>query len=224
MGNRTGGAAGGEGAGVAYRRLPVAERRRQLLVAALDLFSHRSPEDVSIDDIAVAAGASRALVYRYFPGGKQQIYETALGSAADQLLACFAEPRADTPMVRLSRVLDRYLAFVAEHDAGFSALLRGGSATSTSRATAVIDEVRRGAAAEMFAHLEVPDPGLRLRMTVRSWIAAVEAVSLIWLDEGRRPPAEELRGWLIDQFVAVVASAAAGDEETAAVVARLLEP
>ena len=60
------------------RRLPVAERRRQLLRAALDLFSHRSPEQVSIDDIAVAAGASRPLVYRYFPGGKQQIYEAAL--------------------------------------------------------------------------------------------------------------------------------------------------
>ncbi len=207
----------------AYRRLPVAERRRQLLVAALDLFSHRSPETVSVDDIAVAAGASRPLVYRYFPGGRQQIYEAALGSAAEQLLACFVEPPTGTPAGRLSAVLDRYLAFVAEHDAGFSALVRGGCVTETSRTTAIIDEVRRGATEQVFRHLGVTAPGLRLRMAVRSWIAAVEAVSLIWLDEGRRPPARELRGWLVNQFVAVITAAGADDPDTAAVAARLLD-
>src|SRR5436305_732256 len=58
------------------RRLSVAERRDELIAAALDLFSHRSPEDVSIDDVAEAAGASRALVYHYF-GGKQELYVAA---------------------------------------------------------------------------------------------------------------------------------------------------
>lgn len=213
----------GEGNGAAYRRrLPVAERRRQLLGAALELFSHRSPEQVSIDDIAVAAGASRPLVYRYFPGGKQQIYEAALRSAADELLTCFTEPPSGTPTQRLGNVLDRYLAFVAGHDAGFSALVRGGAVTETSRTTAIIDEVRRGAAEQVFAHLEVPEPGLRLRMAVRSWIAAVEAVSLIWLDEGRRPPAAELRAWLVDHFVTALVSAATTDPQTAGVVEALL--
>jgi AcrR family transcriptional regulator len=213
---------GTSAAGGAYRRLPVQERRRELLEAALDLFSHRSPEEVSIDDIAVAAGASRPLVYRYFPGGRQQIYEAALRSAAERLLECFVEPRDGTPVDRLGHVLDRYLAFVAEHDAGFSALVRGGCVTETSRTTAIIDEVRRGAAEQVFAHLGTPAPGLRLRMAVRSWIAAVEAVSLIWLDEGRHPPAGELRRWLVDQFLAVITTAAATDPQTAEVVARVL--
>lgn len=52
----------------AYRRLSVEERRSQLLEAALSLFAHRVPEDVSLDDVAEAAGVSRPLVYRYFPG------------------------------------------------------------------------------------------------------------------------------------------------------------
>ncbi|MGW7008855.1 TetR/AcrR family transcriptional regulator [Streptomyces sp. NPDC054933] len=211
----------GRGTGT-YRRLPVAERRRQLLVAALDLFSHRAPEQVSIDDIAAAAGASRPLVYRYFPGGRQQIYEAALRSAAEQLVGCFAEPPVGTPTQRLSNALDRYLAFVAEHDAGFSALVRGGCVTETSRTTAIIDEVRRGAAEQVFFHLGVPEPGLMLRMAVRSWIAAVETVSLIWLDEGRQPPAAELRGWLVDQFVAVLAATAAGDPPSAAILSEFL--
>lgn len=78
----------------AYRRLSVEERRAQLLDAALSLFAHRAPEEVSLDGVAEAAGVSRPLVYRYFPGGKQQLYEAALRSAADLLEQCFAEPQA----------------------------------------------------------------------------------------------------------------------------------
>ena len=58
-------------------------------------------------------------------------------------------------------------------------------------------------------------------MAVRSWIAGVEAVSLIWLDEGRCPPAQQLRGWLVGQFIAVVTAAGDDDPQTAAVAARL---
>jgi len=45
-----------------------------------------------------------------------------------------------------------------------------------------------------------------------------EAASLIWLDEGKQPPADELRDWLVDQFVAVLSVTAARDEQTAALL------
>ncbi|MEU0918040.1 TetR family transcriptional regulator [Streptomyces sp. CS090A] len=212
----------------AYRRLSVEERRAQLLVAALGLFAHRAPDEVSLDEVAVAAGVSRPLVYRYFPGGRQQLYEAALGSAADELKLCFTEPPVGPPTERVARVLDRYLRFVDEHDTGFSALLRGGSVVETSRTTTIVDGVRRAAAEEILSHLGrigsagERGAGPRLRMMVRSWIAAVEAASLIWLDEGKQPPAAELRGWLVDHLIALLAATAATDEETAAVVRDLL--
>ncbi|WP_460069441.1 TetR/AcrR family transcriptional regulator [Streptomyces sp. YKOK-I1] len=202
----------------AYRRLSVEERRSQLLDAALTLFAHRLPEEVSLDDVAEAAGVSRPLVYRYFPGGKQQLYEAALRSAAEELQHCFDEPRSGPLLPRLARALDRYLGFVARHDAGFSALLQGGSVVETSRTTAIVDGVRRSAAEHIHSHLGVTDPGPRLRMTVRMWITAVEAASLIWLDEGKEPPAEELRDWLMEQFVAVLTVTAARDPQTADLV------
>ncbi|MFB7451151.1 TetR/AcrR family transcriptional regulator [Streptomyces sp. NPDC056194] len=206
----------------AYRRLSVEERRGQLLDTAQELFAHRAPEDVSLDDVAEAAGVSRPLVYRYFPGGKQQLYEAALRSSADALNRCFTEPPEGPPTERLGRVLDRYLAFVDEHDTGFSALLRGGSVAETSRTSAIVDEVRRAAAGQILVHLGVERPGPRLGMLVRTWIAAVEAASLIWLDEEKRPPARELREWLVDHLVVLLAATAAGDPETAEVVRRLL--
>ncbi|ARF59734.1 TetR/AcrR family transcriptional regulator [Streptomyces gilvosporeus] len=206
----------------AYRRLSVEQRRSQLLAAALGLFAQRAPEDVSLDDVATAAEVSRPLVYRYFPGGKQQLYEAALRSAADQLERCFAEPDSGPLTQRLSHALDRYLAFVDEHDAGFSALLQGGSVVETSRTSAIVDEVRRAAAEQILRHLGEPEPGLRLRMTVRMWITAVEAASLIWLDEGKRPPLDELRDWLVDHFVALLTATAARDEQTARITRAAL--
>ncbi|MEU5521739.1 TetR/AcrR family transcriptional regulator [Streptomyces sp. NPDC047860] len=207
----------------AYRRLSVEERRSQLLEAALSLFAHSAPEDVSLDDVAEAAGVSRPLVYRYFPGGKQQLYEAALMSAADELRNCFDEPHEGPLLPRLSRAVDRYLAFVDEHDAGFSALLQGGSVVETSRTTAIVDGVRRAAAEHILSHLEVAEPGPRLRMTIRMWITAVEAASLIWLDEAKQPPLEELRDWLVEQFVAVLAVTARRDAQTDALVRVLAE-
>ncbi|MEU9289866.1 helix-turn-helix domain-containing protein [Streptomyces sp. NPDC048275] len=210
----------------AYRRLSVEQRRSQLLEAALSLFAHRAPEEVSLDDVAEAAGVSRPLVYRYFPGGKQQLYEAALRTAAEELEHCFAEPPEGPLSQRLSRALDRYLAFVDQHDAGFSALLQGGSVVETSRTTAIVDGVRRAAAEHILDHLAVQDPGPRLRMTVRMWITAVEGASLIWLDAGKEPPLDELRDWLVEQFVAVLVASAGHDPQTTAVVraALALEP
>jgi AcrR family transcriptional regulator len=161
-------------------------------------------------------------VYRYFPGGKQQLYEAALRSAAEELQQCFDEPREGPLLPRLARALDRYLAFVDQHDAGFSALLQGGSVVETSRTTAIVDGVRRAAAEHIHSHLGVTEPGPRLRMTVRMWITAVEAASLIWLDEDKQPPAGELRDWLVEQFLAVLSVTARRDPQTSALVEALL--
>lgn len=217
----------GSGTTPAYRRLTVDQRRTQLIGAALDLFAHHRPEDVSFDDVAAHAGVSRPLVYRYFPGGKQQLYEAALRSAADELEQCFAEPQAGPLTRRLSRALDRYLAFVDEHDAGFVALLQGGGVVRTSRTHAIVDEVRRSAAEQIFSHLGYgvsggEQPGGAVRMTIRTWITAVEAASLIWLDEDKQPPLGELRDWLVDHFVAQLTVSASRNAEAAGLLSHAL--
>lgn len=208
----------------AYRRLSVEARRRQLLTAALELFAHRAPDEVSLDDVAETAGVSRPLVYRYFPGGKQQLYEAALRSAADELEQCFAEPAEGPVTERLARALTRYLTFVDEHATGFSALLHGGSVVGTSRTDAIVDGVRRAAAEHILSHLGAgaAEPGGRLRMTVRMWISSVEAASLIWLDEGKELSRDELRDWLVEQFVGCLLVTAGRDAQTADVVREAL--
>ena len=102
----------------------VEERRQQLIGVALELFSRRSPDEVSIDEIASAAGISRPLVYHYFPG-KLSLYEAALQRASDDLAGRFVEPREGPLGARLLRVMRRFFDFVDDHGPGFAALMRG---------------------------------------------------------------------------------------------------
>ncbi|MCS0605127.1 TetR/AcrR family transcriptional regulator [Streptomyces sp. LP11] len=207
------------------RRMGVEERRQQLIGVALDLFSRRSPDEVSIDEIATAAGISRPLVYHYFPG-KLSLYQAALRRAAEDLAGRFAEPHEGPLGTRLLRVMRRYFDFVDEHGPGFSALMRGGPAVSAegagakehvSATNALIDSVRQAAYEQILAHLGVTDASARLELVVRSWISLAESTALLWLD-GRRIPRAELELKLVHDFAALAAVSAAYDED----MARLL--
>lgn len=202
------------------RRMGVEERRQQLIGVALELFSHRSPDDVSIDEIAAAAGISRPLVYHYFPG-KQSLYEAALRRAADELARRFEEPHEGPLGARLLRVMGRFFDFVEQHGPGFSALMRGGPAVGSSTTNAMIDEVRQAAFDQILAHLGIETPSPRLELVVRSWVSLAESTALLWLD-GRSIPRAELELQLVHDFAALAAVSAAYDEEMARVLTDML--
>ncbi len=60
-------------------------RCSEILEAARKVFSKRSFRDVTVDDIAGAAGIAKATVYQYFPS-KQEIYMAALRQGATELV------------------------------------------------------------------------------------------------------------------------------------------
>ncbi len=202
------------------RRMGVEQRRDQLISVALGLFSRRSPEDVSIDEIAETAGISRPLVYHYFPG-KQSLYEAALRRAGDQLAALFVEPREGPLGARLLRVMHRFFDFVEDHGPGFTALMRGGPATGSAAAGAMIDGVRQAAYEQIVAHLGLERPSPRMELVVRSWISLAETTALLWLD-GRQLARRELELQLVHDLAALAAVSAAYDEEMAGVLHRML--
>ncbi|MFG2130536.1 TetR/AcrR family transcriptional regulator [Streptomyces sp. NPDC048751] len=203
------------------RRMSVEERRQQLIGVALELFSRRSPDEVSIDEIASAAGISRPLVYHYFPG-KLSLYEAALQRASEDLAGRFAEPRVGPLGTRLLRVMRRYFDFVDEHGPGFAALMRGGPAVGSSTTNALVDSVRQAAYDQILSHLDVTEPPARLELVVRSWISLAESTALIWLD-GRRIPRAELEAQLVHDFAALTAISAAYDEEMSAILRGMLK-
>lgn len=203
------------------RRLSVDERRDELISAALELFSDRPPENISIDDVADAAGASRALVYHYF-GGKQELYLAALHSAAKQLNDLLKPPAEGKPLERLAVSLHRYFDFVEDHAAGFVALLRGGPANRSGDVGEVLDGIRGLVMNHIIAAIGVEAPGPVLRITLRSWMASVETAGLDWL-EHRDLPRRDLERLLVDHHVVLLDVAARHDPDVAALLSRLAD-
>lgn len=187
------------------------------MAAALELFSKHDAEDVSIDDVASAAGASRALVYHYF-GGKQELYVAALRSAADQLESRLRPQGGGRPVDELAFGLRRYFDFVEEHAAGFAALLRGGPANRAGEIGEIVDGVRQRLFRLIMKQMRVEEPSPVLRTTLRSWIASVETAGLDWLEHRdiERPTLERM---LVDHMVALLGVAAVYDKD----VEQLLE-
>ncbi|ETK35661.1 TetR family transcriptional regulator [Microbispora sp. ATCC PTA-5024] len=187
----------------------------------MELFSRHDAEDVSIDDVALSAGASRALVYHYF-GGKQELYVAALRSAAEELEARLQPQGGGRPMEELARGLRRYFDFVEEHAAGFAALLRGGPANRAGEIGEIVDGVRRRMLHLIMNEMRVTDPGPVLRTTLRSWIASVETAGLDWL-EHRDMERAELERLLVEQMAALLRVAAGHDDEVERLAHTLLD-
>ncbi|MET9343757.1 MULTISPECIES: TetR/AcrR family transcriptional regulator [unclassified Nonomuraea] len=206
----TPGKSAGSGTRPARRRLSVDRRREELMAAALELFSKHDAEDVSIDDVASAAGASRALVYHYF-GGKQELYVAALRSAAEQLESRLRPQDGGRPLEQLALGLRRYFDFVEEHAAGFAALLRGGPANRAGEVGEIVDGVRQRLFLMIQKQMRVDEPSPVLRTTVRSWIASVETAGLDWL-EHRDIDRATLEKMLVDHMVALLGVAAVYDQ------------
>ncbi len=56
-----------------YSRLDPGQRSEEILDAANALFAERGYDEVSVEDIAHAAGVTRGLVHHYF-GGRKDVY------------------------------------------------------------------------------------------------------------------------------------------------------
>jgi AcrR family transcriptional regulator len=73
-------------AAMPVRRLKRAERREQILDAATTAFSRAGFTATGLDDIAAAAGISRAILYRHFDS-KAELYQQVLDRVCERLYA-----------------------------------------------------------------------------------------------------------------------------------------
>ncbi|NJP99695.1 TetR/AcrR family transcriptional regulator [Streptomyces zingiberis] len=204
---------------VARRRMGVEERREQLLAVALEQFGRRSPDEVSLDDIASAAGISRPLLYHYFPG-RNGLYEAAANRAAEELKNRFSGPPEGPLRDRLARVTRRWFDFVDTYGPGFASLLRHDGPPGHGRNPVPAGEIRAAALRELLLHLGLDEPGPRLALLLRSWLALAETAALARLD-GCGIPRGQLEDQLVRAFTALAAATAPDDEETAGLVRRM---
>jgi AcrR family transcriptional regulator len=187
-------------------RLSTDARREQLVALGGEMFSERPFDDVSIDDIAAAAGISKGLLYHYFQS-KRDFYVAVVRHSADEMQVVTETDPDLPPLERLSAGLDRYLEYVETHARGYATVLRAGIG-SDPEVAAIVEDVRAAMAGRILDDLHhKPRPPAGLRIAVRGWVGFAEAASLEWL-ERREVTRDELRDLLIQALTGAVGASA----------------
>src|SRR3954463_3362471 len=109
----------------ARKRLSAEDRRSAILDAALEVFSRRGYHGASIDEIAQAAGISKALIYEHFPS-KRELHVSLLEAEVQEVFSRLVESAAtgEPGEVRLRQGVDAFLRWVEERGDAFRMLFR----------------------------------------------------------------------------------------------------
>jgi len=107
------------------RRMPAPLRREGILAAAEEVFARRGYHGAALDDIAQAAGISKALIYEHF-ASKRELHASLVNAHVEEIFQRLqASAAADRPgEERLRDGIDAFLSFVEEHRDAWRALFR----------------------------------------------------------------------------------------------------
>ena len=176
-----------------FKRLDPAERRDQILDAASALFAERPYDEISIEDIAAAAGVTRGLVHHYF-GGRKGVYVALLERIGAQREDRLRPPVGGTARARVEDTVSRWLDWTqANRTVYLAALGRGEDIADPDVRRVVTDLVRRAVALLIGYHADIAEDSPRLRHALECWTGLNRAATRRWLrGEAARAATEEL--------------------------------
>ena len=175
-------------------RLPRAERERQAVDAARELFAERGYREVTMDAVAAAVGVTKPLLYNYL-GNKEQLYLACTEATRKELAAELdaAVAAAATPGDALKAALRVFFALV-ERDRLAWSLLYDETLPSTGPIAETMDAYRArltAPVADAFRALDGdrPEPAAAAQADAlaHGQLAAAEAMSRWWLATGALP-------------------------------------
>ena len=115
-----------------------ADRERQMLDVAEEVFGERGYQAASMDEIAERCGVSKPMLYEYF-GSKDGLILACIGRFKAELFEVTQQAMAEagTPEEILSQGMRAYFGFVDAHSRSFAMLLREPLAAPPSTARAI---------------------------------------------------------------------------------------
>jgi AcrR family transcriptional regulator len=135
--------------------MPAPLRREAILSAAEEVFARSGYHGASLDDIAQAAGISKALIYEHFTS-KRELHASLVNAHVEEIFRRL-QANAETGTSgeeRLRGGIDAFLSFVEEHREAWRALFRDAADPETAD---IIDRVQTQGTA-MIATLITADP------------------------------------------------------------------
>lgn len=166
-------------------RLPAARRRRQLLDTALQVFAEHGFHDASMNDIAVAAGVTKPVLYQHF-ASKRELFTELLVDVGRELQETItkAVTAAKGPREMVELGFSAYFSFVDRHRDAFR-LFYGGSMARDEEFAEVASHTETVVASLIANLIEVE--GLsdeQRRVLGHGIVGMVEQASLHWLRSG----------------------------------------
>jgi AcrR family transcriptional regulator len=128
---------------VRRRRMPRAERERQMVAVAEQMFAERGYQAASMDEIAERVGVSKPMLYEYF-GSKEGLFVACIRHARAELLAVTAQAgaHAETAEEALRQGLVAFFEFTDSHRRSWE-LVRREAAVAGQAACDEIETIRR---------------------------------------------------------------------------------
>lgn len=165
------------------RKVSAEASRRKLLAAALDHFSRRPYNEVTVGDIVQSAGVAHGLLFHHFRN-KQGLYLETL-QEADRQLRETREPDPGLPAgERLRRSLGAHLEYLAAHeDFALNLVLRGVGAGP--EAWEAFEAGRTNGIRVICDLLHLDPEHLAVQMMMRSYVRAADEITLHWLRNHR---------------------------------------
>jgi AcrR family transcriptional regulator len=111
--------------GERVKRLPREVREKQILDAAVEVFSEHGYHNASMDEVSEVAGVSKPMIYAYL-GSKEDLFAACMRREANRLMAAIVGGVAAdlAPDMQLWMGLRSFFEFVAEHKPSWRVLHR----------------------------------------------------------------------------------------------------
>ena len=193
-------------------RLATDARREQLLRAGVELLRVRTPDEISVDDVARGAGISRGLLYHYFED-KDAFVVAVLEQASEELRQALRGNPQLSGRERVEVAIDAFIAYAEAHAAGFRAVLTGGVANRN--VAALIERTRERDLNAFVAGVAAitPDPETArgskvLRAALHAHMHFMEGAIVRWLAQ-REITREQLRELILRALYGTLAAAQA---------------
>lgn len=169
-------------------RLPAAERRALLLEAALDVMGERGYHGTSLDEIAKAAGVSKALIYEHFDS-KRDMYGALLTMHLQPLFESLEENTRTGAegAERLTGGVDRFFAWVEERRKAYRVFVRDINDPELAELTRAVSLKATGVVADLLG----ADPSeRRVVLLATQLFGALQSLALWWDTHPDTPRAE----------------------------------
>jgi len=202
----------------ARTRLAIDARREQLLHAGVDLLRVRTPDEISVDDVARKAGISRGLLYHYFDD-KDAFVLAVVEQASEELRQALRGDRQLSGRERIEAAIDVFITYAEAHAAGFRAVLTG--AVANRNVAALVERTRERDLDAFVAGVAATtaDPaGARrsnvLRAALHAHMHFMEGAIVRWLSR-REITRQQLRELILRALEGTLAAAQAVDATAA---------